>query len=165
MTIPRLGISIRHGRSRPTCGGPGNTLKQAVRTWTTLLLIIVGSLSLPKVTKVMSAPSPDVSLSSSDIPQGELILIRVKGVDGETPRVTWLNKEVHVVSNRVKTTWYGFVGADLKSKPGTYPMVIEMQPSGLKKHIEVEIIEKEYGVRRLTLPKKMVDLDAKTLKG
>lgn len=164
MIILRLGISIRHRRGRPKFGGPGNSLKRAMRRWTTLFLIIVGLLSVPKVTKVMSAPSIDVSLSSSSLPRGDLILIRVIGVDGETPRVTWMNKEVYLVSDREETSRYGFVSADLKANPGTYHLVIEMLPSGHKKEIEVKITEKKYGVRRLTLPKKMVDLDTQTLK-
>jgi murein DD-endopeptidase MepM/ murein hydrolase activator NlpD len=130
----------------------------------TLFLIIICLLSFPKVTEVMSAPSPEVYLSSSNIPQGDLALIRVKGADRETPLMTWMKKKISLVPNQKKTDWYGFVSADLKANPGKYHILIKMHPSGRKKDIEIRITEKKYGVRRLTLPKKMVDLDAQTLK-
>jgi len=164
MNTSRLGISIQHGWGGPKNKDFGIPEKGPMGRWTTFLLITLGLLSVTGGTIVMSAPSPDVSLSSSSIPQGDLVLIRVKGVAGETPRVTWLNKEVYLVSDREKTSWVGFVAADLKANPGTYPMVIEMSPSGSKKNLKITITEKKYGVRRLTLPKKMVDLDEQTLK-
>jgi len=127
-------------------------------------LIIIGLTNLPRVSKVLSISSADIFLSSSNIPQGELVLIRVKGEKGARPRVTWLDKEISLIFNRDKADWYGFLPADLKAKPGKYPLTIETQPSTPKKEIEIGITEKQYGVRRLTLPKKMVDLDAQTLK-
>jgi hypothetical protein len=129
-----------------------------------IFMIIIGLTNLPRVSKVLSISSPDIYLSSPNIPQGDLVLIRVKGEKGAPPRVTWLNKEVYLISNRDETDWYGFLPADLKAKPGRYPLTIETRPSSPKKEIEIAITEKQYGVRRLTLPKKMVDLDADTLK-
>ena len=127
-------------------------------------MIVICLFGFPNVTEVMSAPSPEVYLSSSNIPQGDLALIRVKGTDRETPLMTWMKKKISLVPNQRKTDWYGFVSADLKANPGKYQVLINMHPSGSKKDIEIRITEKKYGVRRLTLPKKMVDLDAQTLK-
>ncbi len=127
-------------------------------------MIIVCLLGLQRVTEVMSAPSPDVFLSSSNIPQGDLGLIRVKGEHGETPQKTWMKKKIGLVPNQEKTGWHGFVSADLRAKPGIYHILIKLHPSGRKKDIDIKITEKKYGVRLLTLPKKMVDLDAQTLK-
>lgn len=127
-------------------------------------MIIVCLLGLPRVTEVMSAPSLDVYLSSTNIPQGDLGLIRVKGEHGETPQITWMKKKIGLGPNQKKSYWYGFVSADLKANPGIYHILIKMLPSGRKKDIEIRITEKKYGVRRLTLPQKMVDLDAQTLK-
>ena len=129
-----------------------------------IFLMIIGLTNLPKVPRVLGVSSPEVYLSSPDIPQGDLVLVRVKGEKGLPPRVTWLNKEIYLISNRDKTDWYGFLAADLKAKPGTYPLTIETRPSSRKKEIEIKITEKQFGVRRLTLPKNMVDLDAETLK-
>ncbi|NNG08349.1 MAG: M23 family metallopeptidase [Desulfobacteraceae bacterium] len=66
-------------------------------------------------------------------------------------------------SNQEKTDWYGFLGADLSAKPGHYKVVVKVPGSVVEEQLEVEIRGKEYGVRRLTLPKNMVDLDSKTL--
>ena len=68
-----------------------------------------------------------------------------------------------MVSNQEKTDWYGFLGADLSAKPGHYKVVVKMSGSVGVKQLDVEIRGKDYGVRRLTLPKNMVDLDPKTL--
>jgi murein DD-endopeptidase MepM/ murein hydrolase activator NlpD len=129
-----------------------------------IFLIFICLLNLPRVSKVLSISSPDIYLSSPTIPQGDLVLIRLKGVQGLQPRVTWLNKVIYLIPNQDKTDWYGFLPADLKAKPEKYPLTIEIRPSSPKKKIEIAITEKQYGVRRLTLPKKMVDLDADTLK-
>jgi murein DD-endopeptidase MepM/ murein hydrolase activator NlpD len=130
----------------------------------TLFLIMVCLLGFLEVTEVMSASTLDVYLSSSNIPQGDLALIRVKGTNRETPQMTWMKKKINLVPNQKKTDWYAFVSADLKAKPGKYSVQIKMHPSGRKKEIGFKIMEKKYGIRRLTLPKKMVDLDAQTLK-
>ena len=127
-------------------------------------MTIIGLTNIPGVSKVLSLSSPDIYLSSHNIPQGDLVLIRVKGEKDAPPRVIWLNKEVYLIPNRDETDWFGFLPADLKAKPGRYPLTIETRPSSQKKEIEIAITEKQYGVRRLTLPKKMVDLDADTLK-
>ena len=111
-----------------------------------------------------ASPQGDIMLSSTIIPQGGVGLIRVTGKTGDTPRVFWMDREVLLVQNDQNTLWYGFFGVDLTRSPGRYSVVIKRPPSTFKKEIELKIVKKDYGVRRLTLPKKMVDLDQKTLK-
>jgi murein DD-endopeptidase MepM/ murein hydrolase activator NlpD len=74
-----------------------------------------------------------------------------------------MKREIPLVRDRETKTWYGFIGADLKADAGTYPLVVKIGPSGPKKEIDIKITGKDYGVRRLTLPQKMVDLGAPTL--
>ena len=62
-----------------------------------ICLIIVFLLGLPAVTDVMGAPSTDVYLSSSNIPQGDLCLIRVGVENQETPQMTWMKKKIGLV--------------------------------------------------------------------
>jgi hypothetical protein len=107
---------------------------------------------------------PDIYLSSTTIPQGALSLIKIKGERGDTPRVSWRKKEIHLVLNRQRTDWCGFLSADLSTRPGPYFLQVKWVPSGLEKRLEIRITKKDYGVRRLTLPKGMVDLDTETLK-
>ena len=129
-----------------------------------ICLIIIFLLGFPTVTEVMGAPSIGVYLSSPNIPQGDVGLIRVGVENQETPHVTWMKKKISLVPNQTKSDWYGFLSADLNASPGNYHVLINLDPSGRKRDIKIKITEKDYGVRRLTLPQKMVDLDAETLK-
>jgi murein DD-endopeptidase MepM/ murein hydrolase activator NlpD len=130
----------------------------------TIIAMIVGLSVLPGAGGIMGASQPDVYLSSKTIPRGAMSLIRVKAYDGNGPQVTWMKKAVSLVPNQEKTDWYGFIAADLRAKPGNYSIRVAFKPSGRTKKIPVKITMKDYGERRLTLPKKMVDLDAATLK-
>ena len=131
--------------------------------WTTLLFMAVGSQVLLGDLTTMALPQPHIHLSSSILGQGDVTLLSIRMKKGNTPQVTWRGKEVLLTSNLEKTEWYGFLGADLSAKPGHYKVLVKVPGSAVKKQLEVEIREKDYGVRRLTLPKNMVDLDSKTL--
>jgi murein DD-endopeptidase MepM/ murein hydrolase activator NlpD len=131
--------------------------------WTTLLFMVMGSQVLLGDYTTMALPQYHIHLSSSIIGQGDLTLLRIRLKNGNTPQVTWRGKEVLLGSNQEKTDWYGFLGADLSAKPGHYKVVVKVPGSVVEEQLEVEIRGKDYGVRRLTLPKNMVDLDSKTL--
>ncbi|MEE9613072.1 MAG: M23 family metallopeptidase [Desulfatiglandales bacterium] len=132
--------------------------------WVALLLLIGSIQFFPRACEVMALSQSDIYLSSRVVPQGDLGLIKIKVENGEIPQVTWLQKEVHLVSNHLKKDWYGFLGVDLMANPGTYKVAVKTLPSGDEERLGIKIIQKDYGVRRLTLPKHMVDLDAQTLK-
>ncbi|MGD8228730.1 MAG: M23 family metallopeptidase [Desulfobacteraceae bacterium] len=132
--------------------------------WTTFLFLVLGSQLLAGFCVAMaSSPSP-VRLSSKSIFQGDLCLIRIRAEGGNSPVVLWRGKELSLVANSQKTEWYGYLVADLTAKPGHYKVLVRMPHSGSERQVELEIRGKNYGVRRLTLPKNMVDLDPKTLK-
>jgi murein DD-endopeptidase MepM/ murein hydrolase activator NlpD len=57
----------------------------------------------------------------------------------------------------------GFFAADLKLKPGSYPLVVKIPSTGVRKQIDITVRGKDFGVRKLTLPKEQVELDAVTL--
>jgi murein DD-endopeptidase MepM/ murein hydrolase activator NlpD len=111
----------------------------------------------------MASSQSPIHLSSNSIGQGDLCLIRIRVEGGNTPVVLWMGKEVFLAANPQKTEWYGYLVADLAAKPGHYKVLVRMPGSGTQKQLELEIREKDYGVRRLTLPKNMVDLDSQTL--
>ena len=134
-----------------------------VMRWTALLVMIMGSQMLAGMHAVMASSQFDIYLSSNIIHQGDLCLIRIRVENGKAPLVIWMGKEVYLVSNRHKTDWHAFLGADLTARPGRYEVLVKMLDSGPEKRLEVEIREKDYGIRRLTLPKNMVDLDSDTL--
>jgi len=131
--------------------------------WTTLLCIFIGSQLLSGFCAVMALSQSPIHLSSSTIAQGDLCLIRIRVENGNIPQVLWMGKEVFLIPDPEKTECYGYLAADLTAKPGHYKVLVRMPGSGAEKHLELEICEKDYGVRRLTLPKKMVDLDSRTL--
>jgi hypothetical protein len=129
----------------------------------TTFLLMIGFLMLFGIPVTMALSPSDIHLSARVIHQGELSLIRIHVENGETPLVTWMGKKVHLVPNPEKRDWVGFLGVDLTAGPGRKDVVVKMSDSGPEQRLDMEIREKDYGVRNLTLPQNMVDLDAKTL--
>ena len=132
--------------------------------WSAISISIFIAMFGVMVCEVTAISQYDISLSSYIIPQGDMSLLRVDVKNGGIPRVTWMKREIYLVPNDDKTVYYGFLAADLTARPGFYEALLEFPPNGEKKKLEIEVKEKDYGIRRLTLPKRMVDLDAKTLK-
>ena len=113
------------------------------------------------VERALSAPR--ILLSSQAISQGELATIRLEAAGGETPLVRWLDREVFMAPDDQGTTWYGFLAADLKAQPGRYPLQVKVLPGPWEQTLEVTVGKKDRGVRRLKLPKEMVELDPLTM--
>ena len=131
--------------------------------WTALLFMVLGSQLLAGFSVEMASSQSPIQLSSNSIGQGEVCLIRIR-VEGEkSPVVIWMGKEVSLVANPQNKEWHGYLVADLTAKPGHYKVLVRMPGSGNEKQVKLEISKKNYGVRRLTLPRNMVDLDSKTL--
>ena len=129
----------------------------------TLLVMIIGFPMLSGIPVAVALSQSDIHLSSRIIHQGELSLIRIHVENGKTPLVTWMEKKVYLVSNPEKTDWVGFLGVDLTAGPGRHDVVVKMPDSGPEQRLDIEIRKKDYGVRNLTLPQNMVDLDSETL--
>lgn len=132
--------------------------------WSAISVSLLIAMLCAMVCEVTAVSQYDISLTSYIIPQGDMSLIRVQVKNGGIPRVTWMNRAIYLVPNNKKTEYYGFLVADLTARPGRYKALVELAPTGQKKKLVIEVAEKNYGIRRLTLPKNMVDLDAKTLK-
>jgi len=111
----------------------------------------------------VALPKPEITFSSDSIFQGDVGLLKIQTSDGESPQVQWMHHELFMVHDKSAKTWFGFFGADLKLKPGSYPLVVKIPSTGFRKQIDVTVLSKDFGVRKLTLPKEMVDLDAITL--
>jgi murein DD-endopeptidase MepM/ murein hydrolase activator NlpD len=131
--------------------------------WAVLLLITVGAQLAPALYGAIAMAQSRIYLSSRVIPQGDIALLKITADKGETPQVIWMNREIYLLSDQQETDWYAFLGADLRAKPGQYKILIKFPASGHEEQLEIEIRKKDYGVRNLTLPKNMVDLDPKTL--
>jgi len=130
-------------------------------------MYIVVFLMISLVTMPIEAKSfarSDISFSSDEMVRGDVILINIKAGDGETPRITWMKKDVSLVLNPARSLWQGFLAADLNSKPGRYQVLVEMPSSDVKEQFDIQVNDMDYGVRNLTLPKEKVELDAESLK-
>jgi murein DD-endopeptidase MepM/ murein hydrolase activator NlpD len=112
---------------------------------------------------IMALPKPEITVSPDSIFQGNVGLVRVETTNGESPQVQWMNQELFMAPFGNGNTWFGFFGADLKLKPGSYPLVVKIPSTGVRKQIDIAVQSKDFGVRQLTLPKEMVDLDTVTL--
>ncbi len=105
----------------------------------------------------------DIELTSPVLYQGELSLFRIRVEKGQAPSVTWMGQDILLVHLSDEDIFTGFIFADLEQKPGDYIMNIRLMPAGPSKDISIGVKEKEYGVRRLTLPKDKVDLSPENL--
>jgi len=129
--------------------------------WLIVLLVAFGLLI--GASTGVALPKPEITYSSDSISQGDVGFLRIQTMDGESPHVQWMNQKLFMAPDKNGKTWFGFFGADLTLKPGSYPMVVKTGSAGFRKQIDVTVLSKSYGVRKLTLPKEMVDLDAMTL--
>lgn len=98
--------------------------------------------------------------------QGQVVQIIVKGATGGSEVIGfWRGQPLEFF--KIDEDSYGsLLGVDLRLPAGTYPLKVEINPSGkspLTKRATVKVVDKDYGVQRLTLPKKMVTLDPATL--
>lgn len=129
----------------------------------TTFLILIGFLMFSGIPMIKALSPSDIYLSTRVIYQGELSLIRIHVESGEIPLVTWMGEKVYLVPNAGETDWIGFLGVDLTATPGRNDVVVKMSDAGPEQRLDMEIREKDYGVRNMTLPENMVDLDAEAL--
>ncbi|MBN1104317.1 MAG: M23 family metallopeptidase [Deltaproteobacteria bacterium] len=128
-----------------------------------LLAVLTGTVMEAGAADGKGASYPQVSVSSRSLDQGGVISLRV-GTNGKgRPVVIWMNREIHLAQGKDPGDWRGFLGADLKTAPGIYPLIVRTNSPARENRIEIRVREKDYGERRLTLPREMVDLDAETL--
>lgn len=126
-----------------------------------LLTLVLGFfLNIPQAKGLAQS---DIISHPQIINQGDIGLIRIKVIKGEKPQLSWLKKNIPLHLNGEETEWFGFLETDLNTNPGTYQVQIAALTHPEKVILKIKVIEKDYGVRNLTLPKHMVDLDSKTL--
>ncbi|KQC09316.1 MAG: hypothetical protein APR62_02730 [Smithella sp. SDB] len=111
-----------------------------------------------------SLSGPEISFSSNEMDCGSLILVMIKNNGTEEPLVTWMKKKISLVYCQANDAWVGFIGADLNQKAGLYKVVIQLPGYSFEKSFCIRINDKDYGTRRLKLPRKKVELDADSVK-
>jgi len=132
------------------------------KNWHCLLLALL--IVLLSSTEPRASSRIDTTLTPSTIGQGEVALLSVTNLGNTKPTVVWMGKTITLLPDNISETWAGFIGADLTTKPGRYKITITFPGSNRPHVLPVEVLSRDYGTRRLTLPKKMVELDSDTLK-
>jgi len=128
-----------------------------------LIVFVVAVCLLTGASTSVALPKPEITVSSDSIFQGDAGCLRVQTTNGESPQVQWMDQDLFTAPLENGKTWFGFFAADLKLRPGSYPLVVKIPSTGVRKQIDITVRSKDFGVRRLTLPKELVDLDAVTL--
>jgi murein DD-endopeptidase MepM/ murein hydrolase activator NlpD len=97
--------------------------------------------------------------------QGEVLVVTVP-VQGDPDRVVGhlLNREI-VFFPVAEGVYAGLLGLDMQDKPGHHRLMIQVEyPDRKERHrLTVLLMKEDFKVQHLKLPKKMVDLDSKTL--
>ncbi|MDA1303970.1 MAG: M23 family metallopeptidase [Nitrospirae bacterium] len=97
--------------------------------------------------------------------QGEVVVVTVP-VKGEPIKVVGhlLDREI-MFFPKGTGNYVGLLGLDMQDKPGQHDLGIQVEyPDHKDRHkVTVLLMKEDYKVQHLKLPKKMVDLDSKTL--
>jgi len=143
---------------------PKNFLLRSIsmRRRTSLLLALLLFFLLSPV-EASSSSGLEITAIPSEIGQGEVSLLSIKK-KGPEPEVTWMGKKITLVADKKNEIWSGFIGADLTTRPGRYKLKISRANSNNPHSITISVLSRDYGLRRLTLPREMVELDSHTLK-
>ncbi len=101
------------------------------------------------------------------VAQGEVVKVQLKGPkDGSRVKGSWLGQPLEFFKLE-EEEYTSLVGVDLRLNPGIYPLEVQVDSPGTSLHAyrtTIEVVNKDYGVQRLTLPEDMVSLDPVTLK-
>jgi hypothetical protein len=117
-------------------------------------------LQLPAV--AFPLPEASISVTPPEIGQGEISLLTMPKNGDILPEVLWMGKNISLLSDNERSIWFSFIGADLTAEPGRYK--VEIKDNHTPHYVMMSVFSRDYGVRRLNLPEKMVSLSADTLK-
>ena len=131
-----------------------------------IFLIIVAVSFFSMAVKAM-ADTLELIGPGQPVAQGEVVRILLRGAtNGSKMKGSWQGQPVEFF--KIDEEHYGsLVGIDLKLAPGTYPLEVAVNSPGnstLTRSRSITVVDKDYGVQRLTLPPNMVTLDSATLK-
>jgi murein DD-endopeptidase MepM/ murein hydrolase activator NlpD len=101
---------------------------------------------------------PEITVTPSTIGQGDVALVTVRG-KGVRPQIIWMGKKITVGYSSNNEQWAGFIGADLTTEPGRYTLQVNYTTNADPDFIPITVRSKDHGIRRITVPKKMVELD------
>lgn len=131
-----------------------------------MLLVMIAIITHCLATQSFAGPIQLVH-PTEPIAQGEVAQIALKGlVSGSQVEGSWRGEALEFFSVD-EGEYNSLLGVDLRLDPGIYPLeVLVTPPDGHNKAWKktIEVVSKDYGLQKLTLPRSMVTLDAQTLK-
>ncbi len=104
---------------------------------------------------------------SQPVPQGEVVQISVKGLTGDSKAKGLWQGDSFEFFKLDNGEYHSLLGIDLRLKPRTYPLEVQVSSSEDRLqtlHTTIEVAGKDFGVQHLNLPQNMVTLDPETLK-
>lgn len=126
--------------------------------------VLLMALSLAALPFESRSSGPDVSFSSDAMVRGGLILLKVQGCESDDLQVVWMQKEIPLLRGRDDGALRGFIAADLNQKPGVYPVAVRVPSLEMERTFEIQVNDRDYGVRKIRLPRAKVELDDASLK-
>ncbi|MGE5840393.1 MAG: hypothetical protein ACM34H_10690, partial [Deltaproteobacteria bacterium] len=70
----------------------------------------------------MALSMPEITVSTDWVFQGDSGCLRVRTGEGEPPQAHWMDQKLLMAPHGNGKEWFGFFAADLKLKPGSYPL-------------------------------------------
>jgi murein DD-endopeptidase MepM/ murein hydrolase activator NlpD len=122
-----------------------------------LLLVILLTFLLSPV-DAFTLSVPEITVTPSTIGQGDVALVTVRG-KRVRPQMIWMGKKITVGYSSNNEQWAGFIGADLTTEPGRYTLQVNYTANADPDFIAITVSSKDHGIRRITVPKEMVELD------
>ncbi|NGZ97172.1 MAG: peptidase M23 [Nitrospira sp. WS110] len=101
--------------------------------------------------------------------QGQILVVMIPNEGGTTRvRGTFLGRSVSFFPDtrpEERNGFVGLLGIDLQDEPGIHELTVEVETGERSETVtyRVEVLEEDFHVERLTLPKNKVDLDKKSL--
>ena len=105
------------------------------------------------------------SSSPIRLTQGEVTVVPYQAGEATEVRGRFQGRRVAFFSGGHPGRWHALLGVDLDDPPGPSELIIELGEARADRivRLSIEVIAAGFGTQALTLPKGMVDLDAKTL--
>ncbi len=118
------------------------------------ILILTAVLCLPYIVHAQGKTvQPEITFAPAKPGPGDLLVVTVKNAAGPVEG-TFNGKKIYF--NPSKESLKAIVAVDYFTKPGKYDL--DISSNGVVRKEVVEVVEKEYEVQHLTLPRKMVEL-------
>jgi len=122
-----------------------------------LLVVLIPFLAV----KLAHSISKDSVITPQEIGQGGIGLLKVSDNNADNLEILWNERNISLIPGVDNNTHFAFIGVDLTLKPGRYKF---KKTNGVYTETKIiHVYKKDYGIRRLKIPKSMEALDKKTL--